>query len=217
MQHHLKHNRRFEQPWDGRPELGQCISKWMSGHIGHCIGPVFLKTAMCFSARESFRGDVLRRLCGWVRWCAFDMCSHNSLFGSLFCYHDSSRLRSGSWVICGRIDGAQKQERRLHALDSLLRGRAEAQWAPARDAVRRNHNRVDVFTFDHQHDVSNCVISNFDTELVLILLETTAASHVANCCSALPSALCRYSASGKETVFAPIGSMGITFRRQSSA
>ena len=25
----------------------------------------------------------MNRLCGWVRWCDFDMCSHNSLFGSL--------------------------------------------------------------------------------------------------------------------------------------
>jgi hypothetical protein len=51
---------------DGCPELGQCIAKWMSGHIGHCIGPVLLKTTMCFSAGESRRGYVLDRLCGRV-------------------------------------------------------------------------------------------------------------------------------------------------------
>jgi hypothetical protein len=70
-----------------------------------------------------------------------------------------------------------------------------------------------MLTFDRQHDVSNHVIADFDTGAGIDPLETRAASHLANCRSALPSALWRYSVSGKETVFVPIGSMGITFRR----
>src|SRR5579872_6699713 len=81
MQHDLQHDRGFEQPWDRRPELGQRVSKWMLGHIGHGVGPVFLKTALCFSARESVRGYVLPRLRGRVQWRGFDLC-HNSLSGS---------------------------------------------------------------------------------------------------------------------------------------
>ena len=29
--------------------------------------------------------------------------------------------------------------------------------------MRRNHNHVDMLTFDRQHDVSNHVVANFDT------------------------------------------------------
>src|ERR1017187_1925862 len=62
MQHDLKDNRNFKQPWDRRPELGHCIAKWMSRSIRHCIGAILFKTDARLIAREAFRGHVLSRL-----------------------------------------------------------------------------------------------------------------------------------------------------------
>ena len=59
MQCKLKHNGGFEQPWNRRPELGQCIAQRVRGYIRHCIGPVFFKARARLIAREPLRGDVL--------------------------------------------------------------------------------------------------------------------------------------------------------------
>ncbi len=64
MQHKLKHNGGFEQPWNRRPEFGQGIAQWMSRGIRCGIGPVLFKTGSGLIAGEPFCGDVLSRLYG---------------------------------------------------------------------------------------------------------------------------------------------------------
>ena len=59
MQHKLKHNGGFKQPWNRRPELRHCIAERMSRRIRHCIGTVFFKTSMRLITREPCQGDVL--------------------------------------------------------------------------------------------------------------------------------------------------------------
>ena len=62
-----------------RGSLAKCLSKWMSGHVGHSIGPVFLKTAPYFIARESFRVDGRIWISGLFRWREFENLFHGRL------------------------------------------------------------------------------------------------------------------------------------------
>ena len=57
----------------------------------------------------------------------------------------------------------------MHELYDLLGNRPEDQRAPAGDAVRGDHDHVDMFALNYLHDVSCHVISNFDTETCLDL------------------------------------------------
>ena len=54
MKHDLKHNRRFEQPRDRRPELGQCVSNWMGGRIGRVPNPNAVKVVTDHAGRALY-------------------------------------------------------------------------------------------------------------------------------------------------------------------
>ncbi len=57
----------------------------------------------------------------------------------------------------------QKEERTLHQLHYFFGNRAKDQRVPAGDAVRGDHDHVDVLALDDLHDVARDVIPNFDT------------------------------------------------------
>jgi hypothetical protein len=51
VEYYLKHNRSFEQPWNGGPELHQGILNRVDRCIWNSIRAVLLKTSLCDSGR----------------------------------------------------------------------------------------------------------------------------------------------------------------------
>ncbi len=66
----------------------------------------------------------------------------------------------------------------LHELDDFLGNRSKHQQMPAGDAVRGNHDQIDMFALNHIHDASRDVISNFDTGTCLDPLAVGTSSHL---------------------------------------
>jgi len=78
------------------------------------------------------------------------------------------------------LDGTQQQERTFHAFDDLFRDRSEDHRAPTRDAVRGNHNHIDMLSFDTSMMFPATSSPTSILELALIPLEARAASQAAN-------------------------------------
>lgn len=79
--------------------------------------------------------------------------------------------------------------------------------------MRRNHNHVDMLTFDHQHDVSNHVIADFDTGTGLDPFANKSGVGRGQRSLRITLRLVEVLRFREGDVFVPIGSMGITFRR----